>query len=293
MATLKEIKTKVSGIKKTKQITGAIKMVATSRFRGAQMNMEAFKPYASKYSEVLGSLSEKAGEGVSPLLIEKEKQEKIHIVLCSSDKGLCGGFNVNIFKKLETFLQDKSDITFSFTNFGKRGRDLCRKEKKEITNEYLDIMGSKIDFSVASKCGDDIINKFLSGEYDKVYVVYSDFVTMAKQIPKIKQLLPIPPIEKIETIDEKQEFFAEHICEPNVKDLMASMLPKSVYIQIFDSLLSTSTSEQAARMTAMENATKACSDMIDELQTIYNKARQSAITADLMDIIGGANALQG
>ncbi len=296
MATLKEIKTKISGVKKTKQITSAMKMVATSRLRGAQMNMEAFKPYANKYAEVLGSLSEKAGDNVSPLLQKKDKADSIHIILCSSDKGLCGGFNVNIFKKLDNFIQSLSDenVTLSFTNFGKRGRDLCRKEDKNIIKEYLNIMGAKFDFSFASQCGEEVINKFLSGEYDKVYVVYSDFVSMSKQEPKVKQLLPIPPIEKADVKeDDNKKFLAEHIYEPDIKSLMSSMLPKSVYIQIYDALLSTSTSEHAARMTAMENATKACTDIIDELQTVFNKARQAAITLDLMDIIGGANALKG
>ena len=292
MATLKEVKTKIIGIKKTKQITSAMKMVATSKLRGAQLNMEAFKPYADKYAEVLGSLSEKAGEGVSPLLNEKEENKKIHIILCSSDKGLCGGFNVNIFKKLKTFLAKNENAEISFTNFGKKGYELCLKENKNIISKNLDVIGSRFDFSVASTCGQEVIDKFLSGDYDKVYIIYSDFITMAKQDQIVKQLLPIPPIEKQEE-DKEKEFLAEHLCEPNIENLMAAMLPKNVYIQIFDALLSTSTSEQAARMTAMENATKACEDMVDELQTLYNKARQAAITADLMDIIGGANALQG
>ena len=294
MPTLKDVELKIKGVKKTKQITKAMNMVATSRLRGAQQNMDAFRPYASKFSEVLGSLAEKAGEEASPLLVPKESVKKIHIVLCTSDRGLCGGFNLNLIEKAEALMETKTgeDVTFSFTYFGKKGRDWGRKAKYEKTEEYLGVVGTTFDFSVASKSGRRLVDGFLSGAFDEVYVIYSNFVGMGKQVPTVQQLLPIPPIESAEAADD-QPFLAEHICEPSADELLGELLPRNVYVQIFRALLETSTSEHAARMMAMDNATKACNDMIENLTLAYNKARQSAITADLMDIVGGAEALKG
>jgi len=296
MATLKDIQLKITGVKKTKQITKAMNMVATSRLRGAQANMGAFRPYAEKFGEVLGSLAEKAGEGASPLLVPKEEVKKIHIVLCTSDRGLCGGFNINLIGKAAALIQEKSgeDVAFSFTNFGKKGRDYCRKKGLDITEERLGVVGSSFDFSVASTTGKKLVEGFLFGDYDEVYVVLSEFLGMAKQTPVVQQLLPIPAIEaEEEDLDADVPYQAEHICEPSAGELLGELLPRNIYVQLFSALLETSTSEHAARMMAMDNATKACNDMIDELTLTYNKARQAGITADLMDIVGGAEALKG
>jgi len=296
MPTLKDIQLKIAGVKKTKQITKAMNMVATSRLRGAQANMDAFRPYAGKFGEVLGSLAEKAGEEASPLLVPKEEVKKIHIVLCTSDRGLCGGFNINLLDKADALMQEKEgvDISFSFTNFGKKGRDYCKKEGCDIVEEHLGVVGATFDFSVASTAGKKLVDGFLSGEYDEVYVVFSEFLGMAKQLPVAQQLLPIPAIVKEEEdLDADEPYQAEHICEPSADELLGELLPRNIYVQLFKALLETSTSEHAARMMAMDNATKACNDMIDELTLTYNKARQSSITADLMDIVGGAEALKG
>lgn len=299
MATLKEVQTKIHGVKKTKQITSAMKMVATSKLRGAQDASEAFRPYAGKFSEVLGSLAEKAGDEASPLLVPREEVKKINIVLCTSDRGLCGGFNANLIKVVEKYIKKNSDkeIEFSFTNFGKKGRDFAKKEGYTIDAEYLGVVGGRFGFNVASTAGRQLVESFEDGAYDEVYLVYSEFISAARQVPVMKQLLPIPPIETEEVEDDQADadapFLAEHICEPSPDELLSEMLPKNVYIQIYSGLLETSTSEHAARMSAMENATKACTDIVKELQTLYNKARQAAITADLMDIVGGAEALSG
>ena len=299
MATLKEVQTKIGSVKKTKQITSAMKMVATSRLRGAQESMEAFKPYASKFSEVLGSIAGKAGEDASPLLVSKEEVKKVNIILCTSDRGLCGGFNGNLIEKADKFVKNSlQGKEVSFTCFGKKGRDWVRKTDMEIADEYLGVVGGKFDFSVASTSGQKLINDFLEEAVDEVYLVCSDFKTLARQEAVVKQILPIPPIEEMEadegpaTTDDGM-YLAEHICEPSSDELLGEMLPKNIYIQIYDALLQTSTSEHASRMKAMENATKACGDMIDELQTIFNKTRQAGITMDLMDIVGGAEALNG
>ncbi len=296
MPTLKDIQLKIAGVKKTKQITKAMNMVATSRLRGAQANMDAFRPYASKFGEVLGSLAEKAGEEASPLLVPKEEVQKIHIVLCTSDRGLCGGFNINLINKAKALIDEKAgaDVSFSITNFGKKGRDYCRKEGLDRVEEHLGVVGSTFDFSVASTTGKKLVDGFLGGDYDEVYVIFSEFLGMAKQVPVAQQLLPIPAIEKDEEgLDADTPYQAEHLCEPSADELLGELLPRNIYVQLFKALLETSTSEHAARMMAMDNATTACNDMIDELTLTYNKARQSAITADLMDIVGGAEALKG
>jgi F-type H+-transporting ATPase subunit gamma len=296
MATLKDVQNKIAGVKKTQQITRAMNMVATSRLRGAQRNSEAFRPYAGKFADVLGSLAEKAGEDASPLLIPREEVKKVHLVLCTSDRGLCGGFNINLTNKAKAFLAEQAEkgTEVSMSCFGKRGRDWAKKKKLTITEEHLGVIGGKISFNIASTSGRKLVDGFLSGEYDEVYLIYAEFISVAKQVPAIKQLLPIPPIEVAEEEPEEDTgYLAEHICEPSADELLGDLLPRNVYVQLFSAMLETSTSEHAARMMAMDNATKACKDMIENLTLTYNKARQAAITADLMDIVGGAEALKG
>lgn len=296
MATLKDVKLKISAVKKTKQITKAMNMVAASKLRGTQAKMEAFRPYAGKFAEVLGSLSDKsAEEGGNPLLTPREKVSRVHLVLCTSDKGLCGGFNSALINKADSFIAEKAKngIETVVTCFGKKGRDWARKSQKKIEDQYIGIVGGKFGFTIASKSGRKLIEEFLDGACDEVHIICSEFVTMARQIPVIKQLLPIPPIEAAEITDPDAPYLAEHICEPSSTELLTALLPKNVYVQLYSALIETSTSEHAARMTAMDNATKACNDMIGSLTLAYNKARQAAITAELMDIVGGAEALKG
>jgi F-type H+-transporting ATPase subunit gamma len=298
MATLKEVQSKIVSVKKTRQITSAMKMVATSRLRGAQTSMEAFQPYAGKFAEVLGSIAGSAGEDASPLLIPREDVKKVAIIVCTSDRGLCGGFNVNLTSKAGKII--KSDLEgkdVSFICFGKKARDWAKKRPEPIDDEFIGVVGGNVEFSVASSSGQKLINSFLEGTIDEVYLIYSKFINMAKQEATIKQILPIPSLEDVvgESVEEDKsgDTLVGHLCEPSSDTLLGEMLPKNVFIQIYDALLQTSTSEHAARMRAMDNATKACEDMVDELQTIFNKARQSGITADLMDIVGGAEALKG
>ena len=297
MATLKDIQLKIAAVKKTKQITKAMNMVAASRLRGAQTSMEAFRPYASKFSEVLGSLAQRAGEESNPLLVPRGEVKKVHLVLCTSDRGLCGGFNANLIEKAETFVNERTGggIDFSFTNIGKKGRNWCRKEKLQIASEHLGVVGGSFGFNVAATIGKTLVDAFLQGTYDEVYLVYAEFVSMARQLPVLQQLLPMLPIEtgKTEETEEAGTYLPEHICEPSTDSLLGDMLPRNVYVQIYSGLLETSTSEHAARMMAMDNATKACNDMLENLTLVYNKARQAAITAELMDIVGGAEALKG
>jgi len=209
---------------------------------------------------------------------------------------VCGGFNLNLTAKAKSFMDQKAGaaVSFSVTVFGKRGRDWCRKKKLPMADQHLGVMGTNIGFGTASVTGRKLVDGFLAGEYDEVYLVYAEFQSMSRQVPVVQQLLPIPPIEKEEAAEEAAgEYRAEHICEPSAEGLLADLLPRSVMVQLYRGLLETSTSEHAARMMAMDNATKACNDMIDSLTLAYNKARQAAITSDLMDIVGGAEALKG
>jgi F-type H+-transporting ATPase subunit gamma len=297
MPSLKDVQNKISAVKKTKQITKAMNMVATSRLRGAQANMQNFRPYAAKFSEVLGSLAEKSGDEASPLLMPREEVKKIHVVLCTSDRGLCGGFNVNLIEKANSFVKEKAgaDTELSFTNFGKRGRDWSRKQKFSRVEEHIGIVGTTFNFSVSATAGRKLVDGYLNGDYDEVYVIFSEFISMGRQTPTVKQLIPIPPIETAEdaVADDSGEYQAEHICEPSPESLLGELLPRSVHVQLHSALLETSTSEHAARMAAMDNATNACNDLIENLTLLYNKARQATITAELMDIVGGAEALKG
>src|SRR6056297_2146951 len=196
MASLKEVQAKITSVKKTKKITRAMNMVASSKLRGAQNAMESFQPCAQKFAEVLGNIAGKAGDETSPLLLAREEVRHTHIVLMTSDRGLCGGFNTHLIEKAEGLANEKLNqgIEVSFTNFGKKGRDWARKYKFERVNEHLGIVGASFGFSVASKAGQDLIDGFLSESYDEVYMVYAQFLGMAHQPPQIKQLLPIPVV---------------------------------------------------------------------------------------------------
>ncbi|PIE75241.1 MAG: ATP synthase F1 subunit gamma [Deltaproteobacteria bacterium] len=294
MATLKELKLKITGVKTTKQITKAMNMVAASRLRGSQRRIDAFRPYAEKYAEVLGSLAEKAVDIPSRLLEPREEIKSVHIIVCTSDRGLCGAFNESLLNKTEELLEKNQDKKVSITAFGKKGRDWAVKKGLELKSEYLGVVGTNFGFDIAEQSGNDVIKSFLSDEVDEVYLVSAEFESMSRQTPSVVALLPV---SRPETADEDEEsdseYMAEHICEPSPEAVLQEMLPRSVQIQIYRGLLETSASEHAARMVAMENATKACNDMIKDLNKIYNKTRQAAVTADLMDIVGGAEALKG
>ncbi len=297
MATLKDIKLKIVGVKKTQKITKAMNMVAASKLRGAQEKAEAFRPYANKFAEVLGSLSDRIDadeEHAPPLLVPRAEVKTIDLLLMTSDRGLCGGFNTNLIIKAEKFIKEKAEqgVDVRLICMGRKGRDYFRRKKYNISSEHIGIVGGKFGFNVAVNAGQELIDAFLNGETDEARVIFSEFVSMSRQVPTLSQVVPIVGVEKAEQAQEA-EYIAEHICEPPAEELMAEMLPKQVYVQIFRGLLETSTSEHAARMAAMDNATTNCGEMITSLSLVYNKARQAGITADLMDIVGGAEALKG
>jgi len=301
MATLKDIQRKIGAVKKTQKITKAMNMVAASKLRGAQEKMEAFRPYAAKFAEVLGSLAQRIDaeeENAPALLTPRAEVRTVDLVLMTSDRGLCGGFNTHLIQKAEVFLKQKAEagVETRLICMGKKGMDYFRRRKYNIVQNYAGVVGGQFGFSAAVNVGQVLIDDFLAGTTDEVYVIFSEFVSMARQMPVLQQLLPIAGVDQSEQTEQTSEYtgyIAEHICEPSAEALMAVMLPKQVFVQIFKGLLETSTSEHAARMQAMDNATNNCKDMIESLTLIFNKARQAAITAELMDIVGGAEALKG
>lgn len=301
MPALKDVENKISGVKKTQKITRAMNMVAASRLRGAQDKMEAFRPYAEKFAEVLGSLAERVGgdeEHAPALLVPRQEVKAVDLVLMTSDRGLCGGFNTHLLQKAEKFIEEKAGqgIDTRLICMGKKGRDHFRRRNRNIIGEHIGIVGARFDFNAAINVGREVIDRFLEGQTDEVHMIFSEFVSMARQSPMLTQLVPISQVEKGEGAPEQSEdvgYIPEHICEPSPDELMAEMLPKQVYVQLYKGLLETSTGEHAARMAAMDNATSACKDMIESLTMLYNKARQQAITMELMDIVGGAEALKG
>ncbi len=197
MAQLKDVLNKIHAVKKTKQITKAMNMVAASRLRGAQTKMEAFRPYANKFGEVLGSLAAKSGDEANPLLVPRDNVKKIHLLLCTSDRGLCGGFNANLIQKAEKFIQEKAGpkgVTFHLPPSARRDATGAVLHKQTIAEEHLGVVGGTFGFNVATTAGRKLVDRFLDGTYDEVHIIYAEFLGMAKQIPTLRQLLPIPPI---------------------------------------------------------------------------------------------------
>jgi F-type H+-transporting ATPase subunit gamma len=289
MASLRDIQTKIGGVKKTKQITKAMNMVSSAKLRGAQQRIERFRPYADKYQEILTDLASRADASVHPLLEQREERKTVGIILVTSEKGLCGSFNASLCNAALHLAQEKSGQgkTVQFICVGKKGRDFIKKTSFEIVEAHVEVMNN-FDFQLANSIGMQAIDKYVSGAFDEVHVVYGKFVNIVKQESVADQILPVEQNE----VEEAAGASSEYIFEPSVEGLLAELLPRYVKVQIYRGLLDTSASEHAARMTAMDNATKNCDDLAESLTLAYNKARQAGITTELMDIVGGSEALK-
>ncbi|MEW6186469.1 MAG: ATP synthase F1 subunit gamma [Thermodesulfobacteriota bacterium] len=287
MATLQDIRRKIGGVKKTQQITKAMNMVAAAKLRGAQMRMENFRPYAGKFLEVINNLSSRIDPEAFPLMTQRPVK-RIELISLTADRGLCGSFNVNLINTAEKFIKTKKQegMDLSLIPVGKKGADYFRRRGTAIRSQYTDIFNS-FDMVIAAGIGRDVIENFLAGGSDEVYILYGEFINMGVQRPKTLRLLPIAPMTQGE---QKQGL--EYLYEPSVEGIFSDLLPRYINVQIYRGLLENAASEQAARMTAMDNATRNCKDLITSLSLIYNKARQGAITKELMDIVGGAEALK-
>jgi len=290
MAALRDIKRKITAVQKTKQITRAMNMVAASKLRSAQMRMENFRPYAVKFMDVLKSLALRVDPKSHPLLAVRDPR-RIKVICMTSDRGLCGGYNSNIIKATERFIRDRiaHGVDVSLIAVGKKSRDYFRKRAK-IINQHVDVFG-KFDMSLSQSIGEDVIPSFIAEEYDELYLIYSEFISLPVQRPVVVRLLPIPSVGADEDVEPDKRL--EYIYEPSEEALLDQLLPMYIRVLIYRALLETSAGENAARMMAMDNATSNCDDMIQTLTLKYNKARQAAITKELMDIVGGTEALKG
>jgi len=288
MAALKDIKRKISAVKKTKQITKAMNMVAASKFKSAQQRMENFRPYATKFMDVLSSLALRVDARNHPLLAVREPK-RIRVICMTADRGLCGAFNTNVLKTTERFVKGKTGEgrEVVIVPVGRKGRDYFRKKAK-IAHERTDVFG-RFDISLAVNIAKDIIPAIQSEEYDELYLIYNNFVNVSVQKPTLVRLFPLPSVGGDEEIDPEKRI--EYIYEPSDAALLEKLLPMYVHVLLFRALLETSAGENGARMAAMDNATRNCEDLIGSLTLKYNKARQAAITAELMDIVGGTEAL--
>ncbi len=289
MASLKDVKTQIGGVKKTSQITKAMNMVAAAKLRGAQQKMEDFRPYAEKFNTAMINLSGTMNPAEFPLM-EVRDVKTVELLVVTSDRGLCGSFNANILKMAEKQMMQLEDEgkKVSLVCVGKKANGYFRKTGK-VRKHYADIMGTFQMFN-ARAIAQDLAANFLSGESDAVQLIYGKFLSVGVQKPAQHPLLPI---RREEDTAAASEASAEYIYEPSPAEIMDTLLPLYLNVMVYHAMLEVSASEHAARMTAMDNATKACSDMINDLTRIYNKARQAGITAELMDIVGGAEALRG
>jgi F-type H+-transporting ATPase subunit gamma len=288
VASLKDIKRKVSAVQKTKQITRAMNMVAASKFKSAQLKMENFRPYAGKFMDVLNSLALRVESMSHPLLAVRDPK-RIRVICMTSDRGLCGGFNTNLIKATERFIKDKrsegKDV--SLVNVGRKGRDFFRK-KVNIIGQWVDVL-SKFDMTLAVSISNEVITPFIKEEYDELYLVYNQFANVSVQKPTVVRLFPLPSIGQDVDIDSDKRL--DYLYEPSEEALLQKLLPMYVHVLVYRALLETSAGENGARMAAMDNATNNCEELISSLTLKMNKARQAAITAELMDIVGGTEAL--
>jgi F-type H+-transporting ATPase subunit gamma len=288
VASLKDIKRKVGAVSKTKQITRAMNMVAASKFKSAQLKMENFRPYAGKFMDVLNSLALRVESMSHPLLAVRDPK-RIRVICMTSDRGLCGGFNTNLIKATERFMKEKvkDGKEVALINVGRKGRDYFRK-KANVLAEKVDIL-SKFDMTLAISIADEVITPFIKEEYDELYLVYNQFMNVSIQKPTVVRLFPLPSIGQDTEIEADK--LVDYAYEPSEEVLLHRLLPMYVHVLVYRALLETSAGENGARMAAMDNATSNCEDLIRSLTLKMNKARQAAITAELMDIVGGTEAL--
>jgi len=250
--------------------------------------MESFRPYAMKFMEVLDSLALRVNPEAHPLLAAREPK-KIRVLCMSSDRGLCGGFNTNLIKSSERFVKEKmaAGLSVELTPVGRKSRDYFRR-KYPIINEKTDILG-KFDINLAVEISDDVITPFVNEEFDELYIIYNEFRNVSMQRPVVVRLLPLPSVGQEGEMDPDKTI--DYVYEPSEEVLIEKLLSMYLHVLIFRALLETSAGENGARMAAMDNATRNCDEMIRTLTLQYNKVRQSAITAELMDIVGGTEAL--
>lgn len=287
MANLKSIKKRIVSVKNTRQITAAMKMVSAAKLRRAQENVVAARPYAGKLAEVLERLAQSQESDASPLMVKRDTGRALLLVV-TSDRGLCGGFNANLSKAAERFIKERSGEfkELSLMTIGRKGYEFLRN--RHTVRKHHGNIFSTLSYQTATLIAAEVIEGYLAEEYDEVYVIYNAFKSVMTQDITLEQLLPVTA-----RTDAAEEQSTMYIYEPSKAELLDELLPKHIEVQIFKSLLESLASEHGARMTAMDSASKNATEMIGKLTLIYNRARQAAITTELMEIISGSESIKG
>ncbi|SHG92961.1 ATP synthase F1 subcomplex gamma subunit [Thermosyntropha lipolytica DSM 11003] len=287
-AGVREYKRRIRSVKNTQQITKAMKMVAAAKLRRAQEKAEASRPYTETLRDTLARLVAVTADINHPLLTKREEVKKVGYVVVAADRGLCGAYNTNIIKAANAAMaEDERDVEAKIIAVGRKVRDFYRKRGGLIA-EYVNL-GDNINYADAREIAQYVMKAYEDGELDEVYVVYGHFVNALRQVPTVEKILPIePPAAEGET----EEAFVDYIYEPDAVSIIYNILPRYVGTQIYHAMLESKASEHGARMTAMSNATDNAAEIIENLTLEMNKARQAAITKEILDIVGGAEALK-
>ena len=284
MSRLKEIRNRISSVSSTMQITNAMKMVSAAKLKKAQDSITATLPYSNKLSELIKSISASLDSAESNPLFEKREIKKPLLVVITSNKGLCGGFNSNIIKEVNSLASNYGANTPDLLTLGKKGNDILRK-KLSVISSHKEVYDN-FSYSVVKEIADEVMKRFENEEYDEVVLVYNHFKNAATQIITKEQYLPI-----LDDSETNTSVSGDYIFEPNRVKILDELIPKSLAIQLFKAISDSIAGEHGARMTAMHKATDNASELRDDLKLTYNKARQTAITNEILEIVGGAEAL--
>jgi F-type H+-transporting ATPase subunit gamma len=291
MATLRDIRKRLKAIQSTKKITSAMKMVAAAKMRKVQDRMLNFRPYASRMGTVLTDLAKVAEREIHPLLALRMRKN-VEVIVITSDKGLCGAFNTNILRAANNYINGlkTENVGFSLSIVGRKARDFFKRRNIPMRNAWTGLSG-RISYENAQEIAANLIEGYTSEAFDEVVVIYNEFKSMISQKVTVMKLLPVGVIEGEEG-KEESSMKADYLYEPSRAAIFERLLPKYIEIQVYRALLESSAAEEAARMAAMENATKSCSELITKITLLANKVRQASITGELMDIVGGVEALK-
>lgn len=285
MSNLKEIRTRITSVKSTRQITSAMKMVAAAKLRKTQDRITSLRPYAEKMQEILGHLGENLREDEDNKLVQESNAHAALIVLISSNRGLCGSFNANATKKALAHVQENyNTIDTDFFCIGKKGADILKKQPYRIIEMEEEIFDNP-GFDNCSAIAEKLISYFLKGRYQRIEIVYNQFKNAASQKPVVERFLPLK-------VDTEEQVPSDYIFEPDQLSIARELVPKNLKTQLYKAVTDSYASENGARMTAMQQATDNATDLIKELTLQYNKARQASITNEILEIVSGANALE-
>jgi F-type H+-transporting ATPase subunit gamma len=294
MANLLDIRRRIKSVKNTEQITKAMKMVSAAKLKRASDRVVNARPFANKMGDVLGELSGQTAEDFHHPLLDTRSDQRYLLVLITADKGLCGAFNTNLLKAAQNFVKEHADKSIDLLAIGRKGRDFFRRRRAEIVSEYVGLTGKgRVEFSEALDVAHDVIKRFTEDEeIDKVFLIFSEFKSVLTQRVVVDQLLPISRNAETETTAaENTADNKDYIYEQTPAEIFSRLLPRLVETKIFRALLESIASEQGARMTAMDSASKNAGDLISSLTLNMNRVRQAAITREIIEIVSGAAAL--